>query len=242
MSTFLALCQEAAQESGVVTGAGPAGSSSAKPTSTASQVDKLGKVVVWVARAWNDIQNERPNWRWMRREFTGKPTIANVSRYTAAGWTITDFANWMIDDPERGYRPHSIYDPAIGLGDEQELRRIDYDQWRVRFGRGLQTNQRPQLYAISPTNEFCLGPIPEKVYLIRGENFKNNQALVSDADVPECPARFHSAVMWRAVRYLCEFDEAPFPIAAARAKETDALGKLERDQLETIVIGSRPLA
>lgn len=227
----------------MISNAGPPGSASALPTSINGQTGKLGRVVVWVGRAWNDIQNERPNWRWMRKEFSGKPTIANTARYTAAAWAITDFANWLTDDPERGYRPFSLYDPAIGLGDEQELCHIqDYDQWRRRFGRGLQTSQRPNVYAVSPSNEICLGAIPDAAYLVRGEYWKTNQVLAADGDVPECPARFHDAILWRAIRYLCEFDEAPFPIAAARAKEQVGLGNLEGDQLPEVVIGSRPLA
>lgn len=232
MATFLQLCQDVARESGTISGPG-------LPMSVTGQSGRLLKVVMWTAEAWRQIQNARDNWRWMRREFEGA-TTAGAARYTPASWNLDDFASWVRD--QRDYLPVSIYRQSAGVSDEGTIREVPWETWRAAYGRGAQTENRPTCYAISPSGEFCLGAIPNDAYVVRGEYYKAAQTLAADGDVPECPARFHNIIVWKAVLLLSEHDEAAFNVGTSRVKFLEYMEALERDQLPRVRIGGGPLA
>lgn len=234
MSTYLELCQMAARESGTVSGV--------QPSSTVNQTGRLAKICSWVNQAWNRIQMHREHWSWMRSEFTGE-TIAGVSAYTAAAWGLTNVARWMVDQDSSGYLPVTIYKTATGVSDEGEIRFIDYNTWRSRYGRGAQSNNRPIEYSISPANEFLLGPIPDDVYTVNGEFFRTSQQFSADADTPlGLPERFHDIIAWRAVLLLAEHDEGVTQIATAASNYKNLLDSLERDTLPKPGLGATALA
>lgn len=231
MSTFLQLAQKVAAESGTISGT--------QPTTCQNQVGRLLKIVNWVSDSWNEIQNRHASWRWMRVQLPATClTVANTPRYTAAAWGITNLAEWIIE-------PHvtSLYNVSIGVADEGEITFMEYiDYWRG-YDRGLQTPNRPGFYTIDPQDQFCLGPIPDQIYQVRGMYRTTPQILSADTDVPACPARFHDSIVWLAVLRLCQHDEAgPVALAAAQLKYSDAISALERDQLPTWEAYTGPLA
>lgn len=57
---YLELCQRVRLECGLA-GAGP--------TTTQGQVGQLGRIVQWVDTAWEELQNHRSDWWWMKEEF-----------------------------------------------------------------------------------------------------------------------------------------------------------------------------
>lgn len=236
MSTFLELCQKTASESGTIAGTLPA--------AVASQSGRLLKIVNWTAAAWVSVQNLHNAWRFMRAEYTGTIT-QGTSRYTAASFSLTDHAAWLrdIESEAENYLPHSLYLTATGVSDEGAIAEISWQKWRERYGRGTQDQNRPIEYAISPALEFCLGPVPDAAYTLKGEYRKTAEVLALDADVPDCPARFHDIIVWRAVMLLAEHDEAPLAVAAqCRLKYLEILESLQRDQLPMIELGGAALA
>jgi hypothetical protein len=233
MATFLELCQDVARESGTVSGS--------QPSSVAGQTGRLAKVVNWTAQAWTLIQNRRNGWRWMRKEFTGD-TIASTARYTAASFNITDLARWHVDNAATGELPVSIYRQSTGAADEGSIVYVSWPVWRARYGRGAQVTNRPVEYTISPSGELCLGPVPDDAYVINGEYWKTPQVLSANADVPECPERFHDIIVYRALMLLAGHDEASTTYAEAMANYTQMLADLERDQFEQVSLGGGPLA
>ncbi len=232
---YLQIVQRAARDSGVISGLN-------QPPTTVGQTGLLGKLVGWVSDGWVDIQNERNAWRFMRKEFSSAQTIPGTARYTAASWNLTDFAEWRIDRPWVDEKPVSIYDPTIGVADEQTLRFIEFEYWDRWFNRGQQTNQRPQFWSISPANEFCFGPIPDIVYTVHGWYRRTAQVLAADTDVPICPERFHDLLVRKGLIKLGEYDEAAFAITTAQASYMNTMFAMERDQLPRIVVNSGPLA
>ena len=240
MATFLQIAQKVALESGTISGIKINDSVLSGPLTTCqNQSGRLAKVVSWTIDAWNEIQNRHASWLWMRVPFpTTTITVANTARYLPSAWGITDFAEWIVDD-----HVCSLYDQSLGVADEGEITFMAWiDYWRG-YMRGLQTPNRPGFYTISPQMEFCVGPIPDKSYVIRSEYRTTPQILVNDTDVPNCPARFHDAIVWLAVLRLCQHDEAgPVPLAAAQMKYADQISALERDQLPSWVSYSGPLA
>ena len=233
MSTFLELSQAVSRESGTISGT--------NPTTVLSQQGRLLKIVDWVDQAHVAIQNLHAGWRWMQKTFEGN-TTSGSGQYMAASWSITDLRDWLRDNKEDFYQPHTIYLTATGVSDEGALREISWQQWRTRYGRGLQTNNYPSEYAISPAGEFSLGPIPDDTYTVRGEYRQAAVRMTVDGDVPAMPAAFHEIIIWRALMMLAEFDEAVDQRASAVIKYSAHLETLEHDQLPKIAIGGRPIA
>lgn len=232
MSTYLQLSQAVARESGTVSGV--------LPTAVTSQTGRLLKVVTWTAAAWTMIQNLENGWRWMRSEFPATAvTGASDARYTASDWSITDLAEWIVDDDTEV----TIYKQSTGVSDEGKIDYIDFNTWRRMYDKGTQTNNRPTHWSISPDNEFCLGPIPDAIYVLNGLYREVPQVLAANNDTPNCPARFHDIILWKGVQLLGEHDEAtPQAIITANAKYNEFLFGLRRDQLPRITVGSSPIA
>lgn len=235
---FLQLSQRVAKESGTVSGDG-------LPSTVVGQTGRLGKIVNWTSDAWLQIQNDRNAWRWMRKEFSDKTTSAGTARYTAAAWNITDFAEWITDRDCPNYFPFSLYLQSAGVSDEGAIREIGWEEWRRKYGRGQQFTRRPTEYAISPSNELCLGSIPDATYVVNGEYRKTPQILSANEDTPECPERFHMVIVWRALMLLVKHDEAPPTVLAGAMQEHNRIMEdLERDQLirYSLRLGGGPLA
>lgn len=233
MSTFLQLTQDVARESGTISGT--------NPTAVASQTGRLLKIVEWTAQAYVMIQNLHADWRWMQKTFSGN-TTAGVGQYTAATWSVTDLRDWLRDDRETGYMPHTIYLTASGVSREGALREISWQQWRTTYGRGNQINNYPSEYAVSPDGKFSLGQIPDDDYTVNGEYRQAAVMLAADADQPDMPEAFEQIIVWQAIMMLAEFDEAPEQRAGAILKYNALLEDLQRDQLPVVSLGGLPIA
>lgn len=228
---FLEICKKVASDSGTISGVAP--------TTVVGQTGRLLKIVSYTNDAWQDIQNARNAWKWMQAEFL-KPTIANTARYTATAWSITSFADWIIDKPP--VFPTSLYLTATGVTDEGPIRFAAWDVWKSMYGRGYHAPGRPSQYSVSPALEFCLGPTPSDVFSVRGEYRTGNSVLALNADTPEMPVRFHELIVRRANELLAGHDEAATAFANSKVQKEHLWWALERDQLPVPTIGSAPLA
>lgn len=229
--TYLQLAQGVARESGTAAGT---------IASVTGQTGRLLKIVNWTAQALERIENLETGWRWMRTAFPSTcVTIAGTIRYTAAGWSITNLGEWLVED-----RLVTIYNSSTGVSDEGEVPYLDWSEFDRQYLRGSQTNNRPGNWSISPQNEFCLGPPPDAVYRVNSWYRRTAEALTANDDVPDMPARFHDMIMWLGVIMLNEFDGgvSPLDLARAQMKYDEYLFALRRDQLPRVTIRAKPLA
>ena len=232
MATFLKICQDIARESGTV----------AAPLSTvAVGPDKwTAKIVAWGRQAWIDIQNAHESWRFLREEFEDALSVGTATYTPASFSSIENFGAWR-NEAERGDTV-TIYDPDIGPADEGALRHLDWDTFKRQFRRGVQTNNKPGYWSINPKGEFCLGPAPDKAYIVKGEYIRAPQELTKDDDIPICPAQFHSVIVWYALVLLVEHDsDSVFDLAAATRRYNKAISDLEYAQLPGLRLAG-PLA
>lgn len=237
MATFLQLVQDLARESGTLAG----GVSLPTLTNVTGRADKMAG---WVRKAWINIQNERADWPWMKREFTA-PLIIGQSRYTAAELGIASrFGKWIGDSPHgrRIWHSFTLFDPATGQEDEGIIREVDYLVWRERYARGTHDADRPQGWAASPQEEFCIGPRPNKAYTLTGEYRVFPQVLTDNTDVPELPEQYHGAIVWEAMKLLGMADEAPQTSGSAVSEYVIARSNLTRDYLPEVTLGASPFA
>lgn len=190
--TYLELCQAVRQESGGIAGSGP--------SSVSGQTGDLKRVVDWVRRAYNDIQLESSQWRWLTAQFQFT-TIAGVQAYspTAAG-IAARFDRW---------NPRTIRLNRTGPQDEIPLEYISYDEFRAIYLTGPRPESRPSVVSITPADELIFGNIPDAVYTVTGEYQKSLQVLTTDADVPEMPTQYHDAILYWALTKYARFESAP---------------------------------
>jgi len=214
---YLELCQRARQEAGI---------SGAGPTTVIDQTGVLLRVVDWVADAWIEVQNKRPNWLFMWEEFTFN-TAAATRDYLAADVSITDLAFW---DTGSFY----IYETALGTLDQNPLPHSPYRYWRPlhRNRMDQRADDRPQLFTILPNNKVRMEPEPDDIYTIDGEYKRTNQLFAADADVPtNLPDDFHMIIVWQALKYYGFYENAPEVLDEAETNFDNLLFRLEAVQL-----------
>lgn len=234
MSTFLELVQDLARESGTL-----AGGVNLQTVVTPGN-GRAEKMVSWVRKAWINIQNERSDWPWMRREFTAPLTIGKT-RYAASELGIEDrFGQWASDRPR--FPTFTLYDPDQGKADEGAIRQIDYDLWRASYARGVHDSNRPYQWAVSHVDELVIGPTPDKAYVLSGEYRRSPQILAANNDVPELPQQYHGAIVWEAMKLLGIADESPATTSSAIGEFILARQNLNRDYLPEITLGGQAWA
>lgn len=226
MSTFLELVRDTARQSGTLAG----GTTLSSVTSVTGRADKL---VEWVKSAWVDIQNQR-DWLFLQTEFTDALTIG-TKRYTSASFNLTRFKKWAQDTET--FRYFTIYDPAEGVDDESELRQIPYQTWQRSYDRGSHDSNRPSVWAISPANDFCVGPTPDKAYVLRGTYHKSAQVLAANTDEPEIPGHLHDIIVHRAMELMAEGDESPITYQFSNREYRRMFRTLCDEQLPSIGFG-----
>lgn len=240
MPTFLQLVEDLARESGGTARA---------PTSVVGQTGRQEKLVGWVRGAWLQIQNLHAYWTFLRSEWVGSMTIGQAS-YTPAQIAFSDPTNALaaprfgefLGDADR-YTPTTIYDPALGRKDENALRQVPWERWRMSFDRGVMDDGRPGFYCLAPDGTFRADYVPDKAFVLRGEYRKTPQRLEIDADVPDMPERFHEIIVWRAIQLMASSDEAPLAMNLADDKYRELKMAMERDCLPRFrARAGRPLA
>lgn len=232
MPTYLEICQQVAYDSGTVPVLGD-------PTTVVGQTDeRLYGIVQWVAKAWTEIQISRPDWRWMRGEFSGSLS-SGTQRYSATDLSITRFGRWHTTKWENS-ELFSRYLTADGATTAQFLQFMpDWDRFYRNFmiGSHAATEGEPLYVTIDPSNQLVFWPTPDATYTVRGAYWKSPQTLEADDDTPEMPERFHGAINYRALLHLTTFDEAPGQYVQFRENMREIIESLIVDQTPDIELG-----
>lgn len=230
MATFLTGTQRLVDE---CLGAG----SSARPTAVTGQVGRLKNMVQWYASAWVDIQSRHDNWRWMRKGFTFN-TVAGTDTYAygavtdvATSVAITRFSRWWADDFED---PFKCYLQSAGVGGENFLIWIPWENFKYLYKRGTQNNGQPLHVSVDNDMQLVLGPKPDAVYVITGDYQRSPQVLAADGDTPEMPAQFHDLIWRRAMEMYGAHLAAPDAFQRAVHEGKRTLRALENNQLPKV--------
>lgn len=206
MSDFLDLCVDLRREC-AVGGTGP--------TTVVDQTGELERLVKWIRDAYNEIQSEEPNWRWLRSEFTFQ-TVAGDDSYaygdmtdSVASATITRFDRFWTEEVQ-------IYLTSAGIGGRHHIPYTRWEDFRRVWLTGNPTNQYPSCFSIDPRDNFRLGGPPGAVYTVTGEYQKSPQVLALDDDTPEMPAKYHPLIVARAMEKYAAYHAAPEVDVAAQ--------------------------
>lgn len=204
-------------------------------TTAAGQTGESGRMVAWVVQAWTDIQTSKEDWLFMRNSFDFN-TTANVWEYSPTAAGLTDFGNWKRDS----FRCAS--DLTL-FRDEQLLNYMEWTTFRnlYRYANMRNTKARPVVVSIMPNKDLAFGSTPDGVYVIDGEYYTQPVTLSADSDTPLLPARFHMAIVYRAMMYYAGFEAAPEVMARGDFEYRRLYSRMEIDQLPTLISGP-PLA
>ena len=200
-----------------------------------SQTGESGRIVAWVVQAWTDIQTSKEDWLWMRESFDFN-TVSGTWEYSATDAGLTDFGNWKRDS----FRASSS---GQNYRDEQLLNYMEWTTFRnlYRYANMRNTTARPVVVSIMPNKDLAFGSIPDAVYVIDGEYYTQPVVLSADADTPLLPARFHMAIVYRAMMYYAGYEAAPEVMARGEFEYRRLYMRMEIDQLPTLISGP-PLA
>lgn len=204
-------------------------------TTAQGQTGESGRMVAWVVQAWTDIQTSKEDWLFMRNSFDFN-TTANIWEYSASDAGLTDFGNWKRDS----FRC-STY--GQDYKDEQLLNYMEWTTFRnlYRYANMRNTKARPVVVSIMPNKDLAFGSIPDQVYVIDGEYYTQPVTLSADADTPLLPARFHMAIVYRAMMYYAGYEAASEVMARGEFEYRRLYMRMEIDQLPTLISGP-PLA
>lgn len=185
------------------------GVSGAKLITVQSLSGELLRLKQWITDAWQELQLERTDWRFMRRPVSFVLT-AGQQAYTLAQVQSVN-ANIDIDI----YKQDSFSIDLFG-GDrsqEQPLGVMGFDHFRNMYVVGYPASdptrwQKPTLMAFDDARGIWFGPSPDAAYTIRGECWINPQILTLDTDVPIMPAKYHKVIVYRAMKKYAGYESA----------------------------------
>lgn len=216
---FLDLCKTLAREAGV----------SGSIASVTGQSGEMQRLVNWVARAYNDILIAHSDWEFLRTDVKFNTNVGSRT-YSAAAAGVAEFGEW------RFINRWSAYAAGVGYGDEQPLRFVPYDAFRDMYLFSTQRDQtgRPLVVTEAPDQSLLIWPLPDLAYTVRGEQYRHPAPLAANADVPAFPARFHDAIVQRALMLYAQFEGDSAVFGAAQSEYGRLLEQLETRYLPDI--------
>lgn len=225
--TYLQLVQQLRMESGIA-GTGP--------TTTVGQTGELGRLVSWINSAYEDIQNKRNDWRFLRKNFTLALVPAqNIYPRTSPALTLSGGAvkNWKRNSLR-------IYTDTVNFSDELWLPNRDWDLFRDNRLRGASSNQtgRPIEFSSDPSKDVYVWPKPDSSvpYFIRGEYYQIPDVFANDNSVPIFDTN-EMVIVYNALMRYAAYVSEPALFTYAQQQYGRLIGKLEADWAEPITRG-----
>ncbi len=198
-----------------------AGQPGSGPSAVTAQTGMNLRMVNWTISAWKDIQVERPDWKFMKGDFSF-PTVANQAQYTPAEAGISSrFGRWNLDSVK-------LY--LTNVNDETLLGKLSYERWRSIYLVGQRTPGRPVNVAQAPDDRLALGYYPDRVYTVGGEYQKTVQVLAADDDEPELPSEYHDLIWYRALMKYARYAAAGEIYDDAKTESRRLMSALVADQ------------
>lgn len=228
MKTFLQICQDVREETGI-SGSGPVS------VSSATGIEK--KLVGYVVQAWIDIQEYRSDWPWMFKEFSFN-TSPGKQRYPCVELNLSDVEFWDLT----GVSIFKVYEGKIA---EHYMPSSTYQNWWKFHRIGVQQSAPPESIFVDPANEdLMIYPAPDDEYTVSLRYYRAAQRLAANGDIPMMPTNqaWQDIIKWRALWYYGYHDGAPDVLAEAEIRYGEMIHTLDNRKGTDIFITLRPIA
>lgn len=204
------------------------GASGGTLTTLASPTKEVERMTNWIIQSDLEIQELHHDWNFLRAEVEFD-TVAGDWSYTPVTdiTAITKFAQWKTDDLR-------VYLKSAGYGSETHLgEAMAYDAFRSywRFNMRRSTQSRPVSWAVAPDHSLVLGPVPNDVYTVVGEYFKEPTLMSADTDTSAIPSRYQMVIVYRAMMKYAPYEAAGEIYQAGKDEYRKMLEALEINQL-----------
>ncbi len=179
MSDFLTLVQDLHRESGA---------SGVAPTTIENQTGENLRMVNWIARADQYVQNLWTRWKYLRFEYVGV-TVASQRDVVKPG-TIKTWDNdtfFIGGDPIEAVHYNSVKREVFDLTFEDT-------PWRI---------------IIMPNGDLRYDPIPNAIFNITADAYLLPVPLTSNAQVSLIPEQFHNVILGRGLILYGNYENAP---------------------------------
>lgn len=213
--TYLELVQDLVREAVGLSGSGP--------TTTSGQSGDMLRAVGWIDRAYEDIQNLRADWRFLRRDVSFTTAAAQQSYEPAS-----DIGEW-----KRG--SFRVYPTAAGVASETPMAEYEWDDFRATFLFGsTRTRQgRPTALGYGTDRSLLLWPIPDATgYTVVGEYYRAPHEMTADDDEPIMPTKYHRLIVWRALNFYAGHAASAETFAQAAQEYRRLLAMMRGTELE----------
>lgn len=204
------------------------------PSTVVGQSGQLLRLVNWIAASYEDLQNAKDHWRWLRRPFTFN-TVANDDSYAYTDATdvdatgaITRFSHWWAHDEADQYQ---CYLTASGVSAQYRLIYLPWEQFKFLYRFSTQTASTPINVSVDHQNNLVLGPKPNGIYTVTGDFQRSMQTLALDADIPEMPLAYHMLIVYRAMEKYGSNSVAAEVFARAQLESARLMNALTLNQL-----------
>jgi len=202
MSSFLVLVQDLHEA---------VGAAGVAPAAVTGQTGENLRLVNWIIKADNYIQDLWIDWKFLWAQSGNMPTAAasNTLATPPTDLNVWDFETFRIDN-----------DP---------IEVVEYHEVRSQI---LDTTQdKPSRVLIMPDNTLLFEPVPDAIYQITSDYWKQPTVLAANADISAIPADYHEAILGRAMILYANYEGAPEAKTQGKEIYTEQLARLENNQL-----------
>lgn len=187
------------------------------------------QMVLYVDRAYQEIQDLHWNWMFLWDEFSAS-TVASTA-------TITKPATLKQVDKN----DFSIFLTSAGSDTKQRLRYRDWGAFR--WAHRIDTAEGyPNEVTIRPDGDLQFHPIPDGVYTVEFGGWTLADTMTADADVPLIPADYQQIIVEKALTLYAADDEAGAVYQSAMTAYVKLLAELEAAELPKLTAHHRAFA
>lgn len=190
---------------------------------------EIGRLTKWIITAWEEVQLKHPDWEFLRiassHSIPQYASLLNPAEYAAG--TVSD---WKIDT-------FRLAASGAGFDESVPISFLDYETWRITDGLDSTLYARPNSITVRIKDKaLFIGPSADVAYELYYDYYRTPQALSADADIPLCPARFHMAIVYRAMQMYGRYEAAPEVLSDGVRNYRRMLAEMENDQLPAVQI------
>lgn len=189
----------------------------------------------WIADADLQIQLMKDQWRFMWAEFEFQ-TVAGQASYTQA----QVLNNLPAGTEAQSFDSYSgrYFLTAQGQNIEQYMTWREWDNFRDiwLFGPNRTAQGQPQEWTFSPDRKVYLAQVPNNIYTVRGQVFRQPLRMNADTDVPRYPARYHMLAVWWALVNYAGLEQDGAVYQHALNMQALLLGPMLRTELPTLQV------